>query len=153
MKDRSGSPVLRSGVGTHMLTASTSFKTEKSLARYGSDLAAQVAARTADLDQRNAQLEDEIAKRERTAAALRQSEQRFRKVFEEGPFGMALVAPDFSFSKVNQSFCRLLGYTGEELQALAFPDITHPADIEKDVALARQLFAEKSPFTRLKSVT
>jgi PAS domain S-box-containing protein len=124
-------------------------KTEEGLANYSSDLAVQVATRTADLDQRNAQLENEIAERERTAAALGQSELRFRKVFEEGPFGMALVAPDFTFSRVNQAFCRLLGYTADELRALTFPEITHPADVEKDVALARQLFAGEIPFYQI----
>ena len=57
---------------------------------------------------------------------LWESEQRFRKIFEEGPLGMAFVALDYQILKVNQTLCQMLGYTEAQLCALTFPDITHP---------------------------
>ena len=46
----------------------------------------------------------------RTAeAALRESEERFRRVFEEGPLGLALVGKDYRLLKVNTALCRMVG--------------------------------------------
>jgi PAS domain S-box-containing protein len=56
---------------------------------------------------------------------------------------MALVSlsdPDFGvIVRVNSAFCELLGYEERELRGRTFADITHPDDVEADVALARQL--------------
>lgn len=48
--------------------------------------------------------------RQRAAAEqqLRQSEERFRNVFDLAPGGMAVAAPDGRFLKVNEALCRLL---------------------------------------------
>lgn len=91
----------------------------------------------------------DITEQKRSAAALSESENRFRKVFEEGPLGMALVGPDYGFIKVNRCFCEMLGYTEKELSALTFPDITHPEDINKGTELAEQLFKGEIPFCRI----
>ena len=82
-------------------------------------------------------------------AALRESEERFRKVFEEGPLGMALVGQDYRLVEVNPAFCLMLGYTEQELTAVAFPDITHPDDRNKDTALAEKLFRGDIPSYRI----
>ncbi len=70
---------------------------------------------------------------------LWESEQRFRKIFEEGPLGIAFVALDYRILKVNQTLCRMLGYTESELNALSFPDITHPDHKTSDLDQARNL--------------
>ncbi|HZD59775.1 MAG TPA: PAS domain S-box protein, partial [Anaerolineae bacterium] len=77
---------------------------------------------------------------------FRESEERFRKVFEEGPIGMAITAMDFRFIRVNARLAQMLGYTEEELTKLTFPDITYPEDIDKDVGLATKLFNGEIPF-------
>ncbi|MDH3674496.1 MAG: PAS domain S-box protein, partial [Anaerolineae bacterium] len=89
---------------------------------------------------------EDITERKQIEVALRQSEARFRKVFEEGPIGMALVAPDFRLMQVNATLCRMLGYTEDELTALTFADITHPDDVDNDVSLAQQVFAGHIPY-------
>ncbi len=81
--------------------------------------------------------------------ALSESEERFRKIFEEGPLGMALVDLDYRFSKVNATLCRMVGYTEQELTELTFPDITHPEDVDKDVRLAEQMFRGEVPFYKI----
>ena len=72
----------------------------------------------------------------------------FRKVFEEGPLGMALVGRDYRFLEVNEAFCRMLGYDATELTRLTFGDITHPDDLEFDVEMAKKLFAGDIPVFR-----
>jgi len=70
---------------------------------------------------------------------LRESEERFRGAFEFAAIGMALVGPDGRFLRVNEAVCRILGYSVEELLATTFGAITHPDDLERDTAYARQL--------------
>jgi PAS domain S-box-containing protein len=77
--------------------------------------------------------------RSKVAGALRESEERFRLVFEEGPTGMAMLDETFHFIQVNPAFAAMLGYSGEELQTMAFPDITHPDHVQNDVEQVRRL--------------
>jgi PAS domain S-box-containing protein len=70
---------------------------------------------------------------------LRESEERFRGAFEFAAIGMALVAPDGRFLRVNRSLCRIVGYTAEDLMATDFQTITHPDDLETDVDFVRQM--------------
>ena len=78
-------------------------------------------------------------------AALRESEERFRRVFEEGPLAMALVDEGYRLTHVNQRFCELLGYSEAELIALTFPEITHRDDVVGEVELAGQVFRGDIP--------
>lgn len=57
--------------------------------------------------------------------------------FEHSPVGMALVLPDGTWSRVNRSLCRMLGYGPEELRAMTFQDITHPDDLDEDLGLVQ----------------
>ena len=82
---------------------------------------------------------------QRSLEALRENEVRFRKVFDEAPFGMALVRPDYRFARVNKTFCTVLGYSEEELTTLKFTDITHPDDIKLGVELSQKLFRGEIP--------
>lgn len=72
-------------------------------------------------------------------ARLRESEERFRLTIDWAPIGMALVALDGHFVRVNQVLCEIVGYSADELTHLTFQDITHPDDLDKDVALADSL--------------
>jgi two-component system cell cycle sensor histidine kinase/response regulator CckA len=71
--------------------------------------------------------------------ALRESEQRFRRVFEEGTLGMALVGTDFTLVGVNNAFCSTLGYSREELLGQSFSSVTHPDDLDADDRLSQSL--------------
>lgn len=82
-------------------------------------------------------------------AKLRLSEERFRKVFEEGPLGMKLIGPDLRFVDMNESFCRLLGYSRAELRGRSIEDVTHEEDTDIDADLAGQLFRGEIPSYRL----
>ena len=77
--------------------------------------------------------------RKKMEETLRESEERFRGVFESSPTGIAIVdVPDLGFITANDSFLRITGYTKEELLGLAVKDITHPEDWAKEKALMEQ---------------
>jgi PAS domain S-box-containing protein len=68
-------------------------------------------------------------------AEFQESEQRFRVTFEQAAVGIAHVALDGHFLRVNQKLCDIVGYTREELSQLTFQVITHPDDLDADLAL------------------
>jgi PAS domain S-box-containing protein len=87
----------------------------------------------------------EISAIKRAQFALRESEERFRLTLDEAPIGMALVALDGRFVRVNRALCDILGYTAEELTGLTFQAITHPDDLDADLALAERLSRGEIP--------
>ncbi len=91
----------------------------------------------------------QVEKLRAAEAALRESEERFRRVFEEGPLGLALVGRDYRFMKVNSALCEMVGYPEAELVQKTFAEITHPDDVRADVELAERLFKREIPFYRM----
>jgi PAS domain S-box-containing protein len=73
-------------------------------------------------------------------AALRTSEELFRNAFDHAPIGMALIAPDGRFLRVNRSLCELVGYATEDLLAMTCQDITHPDDVADSLPLERRFW-------------
>lgn len=71
----------------------------------------------------------EIGETLRFERRLRESEDRFRGVFEHAPVGMLVSGADGRLLQVNEAFCRMLGYAREELIATHWKDLTHPEDI------------------------
>jgi PAS domain S-box-containing protein len=74
-------------------------------------------------------------------ATLSESQERFSAAFESSGIGMALVRSDGRWLEVNEALCRIVGYTEEELQGKTFQDMTHPEDLEADLAQVRRLLA------------
>ena len=70
-----------------------------------------------------------ITERKRVEAALAESEERFRTIFEQAEVGIAQVDPAGQFLRVNRKFSDILGFTPEELVTRSFQDITHPDDL------------------------
>ncbi len=87
----------------------------------------------------------DISEIKRAEHALSESEERFRLAFEEAPIGMALVALDGRFIRVNRVLCEIVGYTPEELMEQTFQAITHPEDLDTDLALMGKLTRGEIP--------
>src|SRR5258708_19111473 len=82
-----------------------------------------------------------LAERTEALAALRDSEECFRSAFDHAAIGMALVALDGRWMQVNHSVCQIVGYTEHELLVRDFQSITHPDDLDADLAHVRRLVA------------
>ncbi len=92
----------------------------------------------------------DISERKLAEAALRESEERFRRVFDEGPLGLALVGKGYKFVKANRALCQMLGYSEAELLELTFGDITHPDDLAEGSELAGRLSRGEIPYFQLR---
>ncbi len=77
--------------------------------------------------------------RRRREEKLLESEKRFRGTFEYAGTGMAIVAIDGKFIRVNRQLSALVGYSEQELLGLSFQDITHPDDLAADLAYKHDL--------------
>jgi PAS domain S-box-containing protein len=91
----------------------------------------------------------DITERKRAEAALRESEERFRNAFDFAAIGMALVAPDGHFLRVNPSLCDMVGYSPLELLGRDFQSITHPDDLDEDLGLLNQMLEDAIPYYHL----
>ena len=83
----------------------------------------------------------DITERRRVEEALNESEQRFRRSFDNAAIGMALVGRDGRWLQVNRSLCEILGYPEEGLLGKTFQDITHPDDLDVDLDNLRRMLA------------
>ncbi|HEX5742633.1 MAG TPA: PAS domain S-box protein [Flavobacteriaceae bacterium] len=84
---------------------------------------------------------EDITESKQAEENLRESEYRFRKLYEDGAIGMVMVGKDFKFITANRSFCQMVGYQEKELQQLTFLDITHPDDMDKDIPQVKKMIA------------
>ena len=84
-------------------------------------------------------VQKDVTERVRHEEELRESEERFRMTFEAAGVGMAHVAPDGRWLRINGKLAEITGYHREELRSKTFQDITHPDDLEKDLEHARRL--------------
>jgi PAS domain S-box-containing protein len=83
--------------------------------------------------------------------AHRESEERFRSAFEAATIGFSLAELDGPMRAVNQSLCDMIGYSASELEGMTYQSITHPDDVDADVALARRLVAGESDQYRMEN--
>jgi PAS domain S-box-containing protein len=84
-----------------------------------------------------------------TLARLDERTQELQQTFELAPIGMALVAPDGRWLKVNHAICAIVGYSEAELLARTFQEITHPDDLAADLENVRRLLAGEIPFYQM----
>lgn len=81
----------------------------------------------------------DITERKAMEKSLRENEERFRRVFEQGPLGIMLSDLNFQMTYLNAQFCRLFGYTEQELRAMTFKDLSFPDDVEIDETNLKKL--------------
>jgi PAS domain S-box-containing protein len=73
--------------------------------------------------------------------ALRDSEERFLSTFEQSVVGLAHVARDGHWLRVNKKFCEIVGYSARELRHMTVQDIAHPEDHELGMAQTKRIEA------------
>jgi diguanylate cyclase (GGDEF)-like protein/PAS domain S-box-containing protein len=91
----------------------------------------------------------DITDRKQAEQECQLSEERFRRIFDEGPFGMGLESPDHTIITANKVLCELLGYTEQELTSKNIADITCEEDRVKSKEVLGQLFANSIPVFRM----
>jgi PAS domain S-box-containing protein len=116
-------------------------RVKREIEKLNAELEQRVAVRTRELEAANEELKKEVARRERVEAALRESEERFRRAFVSNPAANAICSfPDGRILYVNDAFVRTFGYAPEEavgktsVELGLWPD---PGEREELVRMAR----------------
>lgn len=81
----------------------------------------------------------DVTEYEAVQTKLRASEELYRDTFEHASIGIAHVDINGHFIRTNHCFSVIAGYSVAELLNLKFQDITHPEDLDKDVALFERM--------------
>ncbi|OGR35569.1 MAG: hypothetical protein A2051_14255 [Desulfovibrionales bacterium GWA2_65_9] len=94
-------------------------------------------------DELLARVEGLLAGSSRHKSQLRERERRFEATFEQAAVGIAHLALDGRWLRVNRKLCEIVGYSAEELAQRKFQDITHPDDLKNDLDLLAQTISGK----------
>jgi PAS domain S-box-containing protein len=112
---------------------------EGNLQLANSRLEERVVERTNELQVSNQQLLREIDERTEAESKLRESEQRFRTMFEQAAVGVAqLDSQTGRILRVNKRSCEIAGLPEAEILNKTWMELTHSEDLEADQALASQ---------------
>ena len=85
----------------------------------------------------------DISERKQAEAALQESEERFRNIFEYSSAGIVLAKTNGHLLIVNPAWCQTLGYSVDELVTMTFLDVTYPADQETSYQAIQQLLTQQ----------
>ena len=86
---------------------------------------------------------EDITERKKAEEALRQSEERFRNVFEHTALGIAIGDLGGRVVESNSALERMLGYSKEELHGKLFSGFTHSNDVDLVLSLVEEVKAGK----------
>jgi two-component system, cell cycle sensor histidine kinase and response regulator CckA len=84
---------------------------------------------------------EDTTERKHAEQALRESEQRFRAIFEYAAVGIAQISLDGKWLMVNQRLCDILGYSQTELRDLTIDEITFADDLEPTLTGRRSMLS------------
>ncbi|MFB2897273.1 PAS domain S-box protein [Aerosakkonemataceae cyanobacterium BLCC-F50] len=85
----------------------------------------------------------DITSEKQAQEALRESEERFRAIFEQAAVGMTQLSLTGQFLRVNKQFCQITGYSESELLQLCWQQWTLPEEIYRCLIYINQLLAGK----------
>ncbi len=73
---------------------------------------------------------------------LRDSEHRFKTIFDQTPIGIAIIASHIGkFIQINHTYCNIVGYSKDEMLELTLKEITYPEDIQADLDNMQRLIS------------
>jgi PAS domain S-box-containing protein len=93
----------------------------------------------------------EVTRRHDADAALRAAEERYRRVFEEAPSGIALTDRDMRITDVNAAFCSISGQSSADLQGAAIDRLIAPGDADQNADLWQKVTRGEIPRYRLET--
>jgi PAS domain S-box-containing protein len=88
----------------------------------------------------------DITERKESERKLRESEERFRTIFEYAPLGICVSGLDGRYLQVNETLCRMIGYSAEELLQTRWPEIIHPDDLQSSLQKMRRMIEEPGAY-------
>jgi len=91
----------------------------------------------------------DLSERKRAEHALRESQQRLQATYERAPIGISESSPEGNYIGANDEFCRILGYTKDEILQRGIKSLTHKEDYAREIKLYRQLLAGEIPDYRI----
>jgi PAS domain S-box-containing protein len=89
----------------------------------------------------------DITERKLVQEALRESEDKFKYVFDHSVTGKSITLPSGEIN-VNHAFCEMVGYSQEELKNRTWQELTHPEDVEITQNAVNKLLSGKRKSVR-----
>ncbi len=86
---------------------------------------------------------NEITQRKKSEELLMESEKRYKLVFDNPLVGVTIRSKEGYVLNANEAFCRLLGYTENEIVNEHFSKFTHAPDLEKELQLFNDVLSGK----------
>lgn len=83
----------------------------------------------------------DISDRKKMEETVRQSNQRFKTVFNQAAIGFGILDAEGHFFEVNRQFEEITGYTKKELKSITCYDISHPDDIDREMKQINKVLA------------
>ncbi|HEU0008242.1 MAG TPA: PAS domain S-box protein [Verrucomicrobiae bacterium] len=81
----------------------------------------------------------QFVERKSAEAILRESEERFRTLFDTAPIPIAVHKANGRILQTNRAYQQMLGYSDEELRHLGVKGVTHPEDVSEGQRLFHEL--------------
>ena len=84
-----------------------------------------------------------ILQKKKGGRSIRESEEKFRTLFEQAAVGVAQADSSGKFIKVNRKFAEMLGYSRNEMEKMDSKTIAHPENLKEEHELMRNLLDGK----------
>lgn len=87
--------------------------------------------------------------RQEALSRLRENTELFESAFQYAPIGMALVSVEGRWLRVNNALNKIFGYNDSELLSIDFQQLTHPKDLDLDLAFLGEILEGKRDSYRM----
>jgi PAS domain S-box-containing protein len=88
----------------------------------------------------------DITERKKSEELLKKNEEQLKAIILNAPIGIATTDSNKFILSANEAFCKILGFSENELRKLTFKDFTHPDDVKESIALMEELSSGHLPF-------